>query len=317
MSNTLYACGQLGITPPDDWLPRFWHASAAKLGDFKPQELSNTLYACGQLGITPPAAWLVRFWPASASKLGEFEPQALSNTLYACGQLGLTPPPDYWLPRFWHASAVIFGDFTPQDFSNTVYACGQLAITPPADWLQLFSSSCEHALPDMNPQNLTNTAVALAMLQVWDLPLWHSLWERLCISLPRDVAGWSADDLLNARQIYQAYQAAAVKRPNLLPVLDPELLAAARKSWIDQVRDGGDYLQTGRFHDNVSACLMRMGVAHANERWCERAERSIDIAIEGMSMPVALEVDGPHHFLQDGRSDGSTLLRNRMLAAHG
>ncbi len=316
-SNTLYACGQLGITPPADWLERYWHFSASKFGDFKPQALSNTLYACGQLGITPPAAWLVRFWPASASKLGEFEPQALSNTLYACGQLGLTPPPDYWLPRFWHASAVIFGDFTPQDFSNTVYACGQLAITPPADWLQLFSSSCEHALPDMNPQNLTNTAVALAMLQVWDLPLWHSLWERLCISLPRDVAGWSADDLLNARQIYQAYQAAAVKRPNLLPVLDPELLAAARKSWIDQVRDGGDYLQTGRFHDNVSACLMRMGVAHANERWCERAERSIDIAIEGMSMPVALEVDGPHHFLQDGRSDGSTLLRNRMLAAHG
>jgi len=59
-----------------------------------------------------------------------------------------------------------------------------------------------------------------------------------------------------------------------------------------------------------------MGVAHANERWCERAERSIDISIEG-AVPVALEVDGPAHFLQDGRQDGSTLLRNRMLAAHG
>jgi very-short-patch-repair endonuclease len=59
-----------------------------------------------------------------------------------------------------------------------------------------------------------------------------------------------------------------------------------------------------------------MGVPHANERWCDRAERSIDIAIEGAS-PVALEVDGPHHFLQDGRPEGSTLLRNRMLAAHG
>jgi very-short-patch-repair endonuclease len=59
-----------------------------------------------------------------------------------------------------------------------------------------------------------------------------------------------------------------------------------------------------------------MGVAHANERWCERAERSIDIVIEG-AVPVALEVDGPWHFLQDGRPDGSTLLRNRTLAAHG
>jgi very-short-patch-repair endonuclease len=59
-----------------------------------------------------------------------------------------------------------------------------------------------------------------------------------------------------------------------------------------------------------------MGVAHANERWCERAERSIDIAIEGATL-VALEVDGPHHFLQDGRPDARTLLRNRMLTAHG
>ena len=60
-----------------------------------------------------------------------------------------------------------------------------------------------------------------------------------------------------------------------------------------------------------------MGVAHTNERWCERAERRIDIAIEGAGAPIALEVDGPSHFLQDGRQDGSTLLRNRMLAAHG
>jgi len=67
----------------------------------------------------------------------------------------------------------------------------------------------------------------------------------------------------------------------------------------------------------VSQCLTRMGVTHANERWCERAERSIDIAIEGAEERVALEVDGPHHFLQNGSQDGSTQLRNRMLAAHG
>jgi acetyl esterase/lipase len=59
-----------------------------------------------------------------------------------------------------------------------------------------------------------------------------------------------------------------------------------------------------------------MGVAHANEHWCDRAERCIDITIEGTT-PVALEVDGPSHFLQDGRPDGSTALRDRMLAAHG
>jgi hypothetical protein len=117
--------------------------------------------------------------------------------------------------------------------------------------------------------------------------------------------------------MYQAHQAAAVERPGLLPAPSPEVLAAARKSWIDRVRDGEDNVRAGRLQAAVSACLTRMGVTHANERWCERAERSIDIAVEGASVPVALEVDGPSHFLQDGRPDGPTLMRNRMLAGNG
>ena len=313
-SNTLYACGQLGITPPEYWLLRYWHASAEKLGDFKPQELSNTLYACGQLGITPPPDWLERFWIVSAAELGDWIPQHFSNTLYACGQLRITPPDD-WLERYWHASALKLGDFNPQNLSNTLLACGLLDTRPPADWLQRFSSAYEQALPDNNQQDLSNTAMALATLAQWELPLWRGLWAGLCSSLSRDIADWSAKDQLNAMQMYQAYQTAVVERPGLLFAPSPELLAAARKSWIDGVDT--DIGRNSKLQAAVSACLTRMGVAHANEQWCERAERRIDIVIEGTSTPVALEVDGPSHFLQDGRPDGSTLLRNRMLAAHG
>jgi hypothetical protein len=315
LSNTLYACGQLSIMPPDFWLPRFWHASAATLGEFDPQAFSNTLYACMQLSITPPDYWLPRFWHASAVKLSEFVPQALSNSLHACGKLAIIPPAD-WMQRFWHVSAAKFGDYKPQELSNTLYACGLLDSRPPAVWLELFSSASEQLLPAMNQQNLANTALALAMLRLWELPrLWRGLWERLCDSLPHDITGWSADDRLNARQMYQAYQTAAVERPGLLSAPSPVLLAAAHKSWVDGL--GTDVDRTSRLQAAVSDCLTRMGVAHANERWCERAERSIDIAIEGGAVPIAVEVDGPHHFLQDGRSNGSTMLRNRMLAAHG
>ena len=314
-SNTIYACGQLDLTPPTDWLLRFWEASALKLGDFVPQALSNTIYACGQLGVTPPADWMWRFWLVSAATLGDWNAQDFSNTIYACGQLGITPPAD-WLQRFWHASALKLGDFTPQNLSNTLYACGQLGVTPPGDWLERFSSAFEQALPDMSQQHLANTAIALATLALWELPLWRGLWARLCSSLPPDTAGWSAEDRINAMQMYQAYQAAAVERPGLLPAPSPELIAAGRKSWIDQARDGEGNSRAGSFHAGVSACLMRMGVAHTNEHLCDRADRSIDIAIEGAT-PVAVEVDGPTHFLQDGRPNGSTLLRNRTLAAHG
>ena len=311
LSNTMYACGQLGISPPAELLQRFWHASASKLGEFKPQELSNTMYACGQLDITPPADWLQRFWDASALKLGELVPQNYSNTLHACGQLGIMPPAD-WLQRFWHASASKLGEFSLQNLSNTLFACSQLGITPPADWLCSFCDSIERLLPHANLQDLSNTTLALATLGLWEPPLWPGLWERLCHALPRDSTCWNAETQLQAQQLYQAYQAATLERPGLLSAPDPELLAAARKSWIDGMVD-----TSSKLHAEVSACLTRMGVAHANERWCERAERRIDIAIEDSGRPIALEVDGPYHFLQDGRPDGSTRLRNRMLAAHG
>ena len=142
--------------------------------------------------------------------------------------------------------------------------------------------------------------------------LWRILWERLLHAFPCDIHKWNAETQLHAQQLYQAYQVAAVERPGLLSAPDPELLAAARKSWIDGMVD-----MSSRLHADVSACLTAMGVAHTNERWCERAERSIDIVIEGAGKKVALEVDGPSHFLQDERQDGSTQLRNRMLAAHG
>ena len=279
-------------------------AAQSLFGRMAPQELSNTLYACGQLGITPPADWLQRYWHASASKLGEFNPQDFSNTLYACGQLGITPPVD-WLRRFWHASASKLGEFVPQHFSNTLYACAQLDAKPPTEWLQSFSDSFEQFLSEANTQNLSNTALALAILGLWELPPRRGLWERLLQSFPRDNRKWNAETQLHAQQLYQAYQAAAVERPGLLPAPDPELLAAARKSWVDGMGD-----RSSRLHADVSACLTRMGVVHVNEQWCERAVRRIDIVVEGIGAPIALEVDGPSHFLQaDTKAEASPCTR--------
>ena len=83
-ANLLYACGQLRILPPDNWLESFWRASGPKLGEFTTQGLSNTFYACGQLGITPPPFWSRRFWDASALKLEDLIAQGLSIPLHTC-----------------------------------------------------------------------------------------------------------------------------------------------------------------------------------------------------------------------------------------
>jgi hypothetical protein len=310
-SNTIYGCGQLGVVPAPDWLQRFWHASALKISKWNPQDFSNVMYGCAQLGIKPPAEWLQHFWAHMVLKLGDFNQQNYSNLLYSCGQLGITPPDD-WLQRFWHASCPKLREFLPQGLSNMLLGCAQLNALPPDYWLRSYSDSFERLLPTMNRQDLSNTAVSLAMLGLWELRVWPGLWEHFCRSWPRDSAGWDAETRLHARQLYQVFQTAAVERPGLLRALEPELFDVSRQSWIEGMDEW-----SSKLHADVSTFLTSMGVAHTNERWCERAERSIDIAIEGSGAPVALEVDGPTHFLQDGRQDGRTQLRNRMLAAHG
>jgi hypothetical protein len=61
-----------------------------------------------------------------------------------------------------------------------------------------------------------------------------------------------------------------------------------------------------------------MGIAHTNEHWCTHNERFIDIALSMDTLHcIALEVDGPWHFLQNGEPNGPTRMRNRLLKAHG
>jgi hypothetical protein len=349
LSNTLYACGQLALVPPSDWLLRFWQSSQAALPQFIPQTLSNTLYACGQLALVPPSDWLLRFWQASEAALPHFVLQALSNTLYACGQLALVPPTD-WLLRFWQASQAALPEFNPQHFSNTLYACSQLALVPPSDWLLCFWQASQAALPEFNPQTLSNTLYAcgqlavvpppdwmrhywavcktrlehfnsqgcsnillhVVILSVWDCPVLDALW----LKVNADVASAkSPKRSLHARQLYQLYLVAAAEQPGLLAAPSPEVLEFARCEWRKQALSPS--FSSSVLHKAVSACLTELGIAHVNKRWCERSELSIDIAIETGTHPIALEVDGPHHFLNDGQPDGPTRLRNRCLAVAG
>jgi hypothetical protein len=114
--------------------------------------------------------------------------------------------------------------------------------------------------------------------------------------------------------VYQLYRIADLDAPGTLSPPPPELFALAKAAWLEQAQAGG---AMGLFHSEVSAFLAAEGIAHDNERWCDRAERRIDIAIDAGPVRLAIEVDGPTHFLHTGRVNGPTRLRNRLLEAHG
>jgi hypothetical protein len=221
------------------------------------------------------------------------------------------PPPD-WLPCFWQASQAALPQFTPQNLSNTLHACGQLALAPSSDWLRQYWAACKKTgLEHFNGQACSNILLSVAILSLWDCPVLDALWQKL--SLAVQSAG-SANRDLCGRQLYQLHVVAAAEQPGLLAAPSAEVLEFARHEWHKQARASAG---SSALHETVSACLTAQGIAHVNERWCERSERAIDIAIETSTRRIALEVDGPHHFLLNGQANGPTRLRNRCLAAHG
>jgi hypothetical protein len=312
LSNTLYACGELELLPPPVWLRCFWQVSQAALPQFNSQECSNTFYACGQLALVPPSDWLLRYWRASEAALTHFNPQNFSNTLYACGQLKLTPPSD-WLRCFWQTSQAALPKYNQQDFANTLYACGQLALLPPPGWTRNYWAACKASLEHFNGQDCSNILLSVAILSLWDCHVLHELWQKLNLAVQSAETG---ERSLLACQLFQLHLVAAAERPGLLPAPSPEVLEYVRREWREQQQAS---LRTGSsaLHEAVSACLTAQDVEHVKERWCERSELTIDIAIERATHRIALEVDGPYHFLLNGQPDGSTRLRNRCLAAHG
>jgi len=355
LSNTLWACGTLSLTPPEAWRDRFWAESVEKLAQFDPQHLSNTLWACSTLSQTPPEAWCDRFWALSVGKLGEFTPQALSNTLWACGQLLLAPPND-WVKSFWDESVDKLEQFTEQNFSNTLWACGQLSLTPPEAWRDCFWAESVERLAQFNPQALSNTMWACGQLLLSPPKSWQDRYWKCCeVSLPQfneqalsnalyaccqlqllqhPVAAklWSAameklsapgraprDADLCLCQLYHVSKLAEAELPgSCFSFPDAALIERAKAAW-HALQSGGSAQAATSFELQVSSCLTRLGVAHQRSFLCTDCEHTIDVAITAGGKRLAIEVDGPTHFLQAPQHtlDGSTQLRNRLLSAHG
>jgi len=250
-----------------------------KLPEFIAQDFSNTLWASGQLLLTPPEGWRDRFWAASMGTLAHFKPQELSNTLLACGQLSLTPP-EAWLERFWNCCEAVLAQFNEQEFSNTLYACCQL--------------------------------------QLLQHPVAAKLWSAAIEKLP--APGWAPQNAdIHLRQLYHVSKLAEAELPGSCFTLpDGELRQRAQDAWLKQQRVRSAQAATS-FELQVSESLTRLGVAHQRSFLCTDCEHTIDVAITAGGKRLAIEVDGPTHFLQQPQHapNGSTLLRNRLLAAHG
>jgi hypothetical protein len=317
LASVLHGCASQGVELSESWVEGYWRASRGKLAEFTPQGFSNTLWACGKLSLTPNDDWVKSFWAECVGKLAQFKPQELSNTLWACGTLSLTPP-EAWRDRFWAESVERLAQFNPQALSNTMWACGQLLLSPPKSWQDRYWKCCEVSLPQFNEQALSNALYACCQLQLLQHPVAAKLWSAAMEKLsapgraPRD-----AD--LCLCQLYHVSKLAEAELPgSCFSFPDAALIERAKAAW-HALQSGGSAQAATSFELQVSSCLTRLGVAHQRSFLCTDCEHTIDVAITAGGKRLAIEVDGPTHFLQAPQHtlDGSTQLRNRLLSAHG
>ena len=284
------------------------------------------------------------------SHIQEFNPGEITQTLWGFATLGYDPG------MRWRATlaTVTAGDnssthlrrFAPAELSSSLWAFATLGVSPGLAWLEHWERAAESQWPQFEARHAVNVAWAAVVLQPLSCSqgaevlsrLSSRAWEHARHLLA--AASQTADsDLLPHAGWCALYQAALVACAEQHAhtaesasdegastgiacdaLLTPGGAARAAAAWRAQTK----VTRTSGLQRDVSHVLFAgLGVPHTLEKRLPGGLASVDIAIEppmgGRVLRIALEADGPRHFLRNRprQPKGSTLLRNRLLAALG
>jgi len=168
-------------------------------------------------------------------------------------------------------------------------------------------------LAGFTPQNLANTVWAYATAGHYHQALLAGCSRVISDSFARDPSRWGVvgRSQLHHWQLWLSLEGGAVGQQHLLS-------ESQRKLCCDAMQ--GTKVTISRLQRSVAAALAAVQHGFEEEHLEPRTGYSLDLALP--SSRVAVEVDGPSHFLlPDGRGvrkpNGPTLLKRRLLAAAG
>ncbi|KAI8475363.1 MAG: hypothetical protein J3K34DRAFT_464874 [Monoraphidium minutum] len=327
LSNTLWAAATMGLPLPEEQARQLVAALVERRQEAKPQDVSNTLWAAARMGLPLPEEQARQLVAALAAKARQAAPQNVSNALWAAAKRKAEPA----------AAAVREGSVTAveaalmqllvavsrehvarynaQDVSNSLWALSELRLRPPWPTALLSEAALQRA-PAMAPQHLSNTALALARLGVDDARLFAALVAAAAQQLQH----------LGAQATANLAWAAADGQPaagaggdgvggGLAGVLSAVQLQQCAAAWEAQLQQTSQQRRTP-FERRVFECARRLPCLAD----CRQEARtpdgafSVDVAAThaASGRRLAIEADGPTHFLRPGREPtGDTLARNR------
>jgi len=337
LANTAWAFATAGCAAPA-LFDAIAEEAARRVGDFNPQGLSNTAWAFATAGHAAPALFDT-IAEEAARRASEFTPQGLANTAWAFATAGRVAPalfdaiaaeaarrvrdfnPQQLANTLWvfatagHAAPALFDaiaaeasgrvrDFKPQELSNTAWAFATAGHSAPALFDAIAAETAEH-IDEFSPQNLVNTAWAFAAADC--LPIESSLFDqrfaRRCEALAHEFKSSELRQLHQWRLWYASERACSDALP------EEALLARCAAAFRDAEA------QPSRLQRQVAETLVSLGASVEEEVVLEEGY-SLDVVVDWRGERLAVEVDGPSHFV--GREPtGATALKRRQLKHFG
>jgi hypothetical protein len=241
--------------------------------------------------IDRQASWLVE----------ERTPQAVANTAWSCATLGFQSPKLF--SEIDRRASWLVEEGKPQEVASTALAFATLGMQPPHffEWVSLHF---ERILESSNKQCISNLCYAITVLDL--APTYErefsQLWSKTLIWDPR------ALPVHHSTQLVHVY--AFVKASGM------DLQAPA----IVNIKDS--YPEPSRSQREVSLLLNELGFDHEEEvhPLHEEGEPSLPLVMLSIDMAsrdrmIAIELDGPSHFLVEAESGKVSKVENGATKA--
>ena len=245
--------------------------------------------------------------------LGGFNPQNLANIAWAFATVGVRADALYAAI----AEAAVrggLGGFKPQELSNTAWAFATAGVRADALYAAIAEAAVRGGLGGFKPQDLSNTAWAFATACVSHPKLFTELANAVPLSMSTSPLCWGADRLsqLHLWQLQLTFQSQGS---------DSQLLSREVRQRCHDAMQSFD-VHASQLQHSVAFALAKLHAGFEEEVIDERTGYSLDLALS--SSLVAVEVDGPMHFLRNLGTQGgwclptgSTVLKRRLLCMAG
>jgi len=298
IANTAWASATLGINVPKLFSQVERH-STWFVKESDSQAVSNTVWALATLGVESPKLFAVVDRRIPWLFGGCRTAQEVSNIVWAFGKFGIASQRVF--SETEKRSEWIFDDDTPQSIANIA---STFAVTgyPAPDFFDALQANIETITSCDDLQGVANICYALVILDLGKKypSALTSLWN-LAISMEYDQAQFTPEALMQLVQVKLYAEADGIK------LQEPP---AELKKLMDNIET---YEIQSKYQKEVSEVLSDIGFAHEEEvsplsDTGTGGILAIDMACR--KQKVAIEYDGPSHFLRSPATGEVTSIKN-------